>query len=162
MTNSKKDSGIDIFSIAGVLMAIAGIVLFVIMLQSEKAGLLGLSHRFYIILTHGLLVFQLAFAALFFGIGKILRTLGDKTSLDPAQVGKSPPPGAVELLLDLAGAILIAGSVIVLFYLLPESTSKMDVTAKWLLMIGMGNLLYSLVFALAGSGVKRMLMATSS
>lgn len=157
MTDASQKSGIDIFSIAGVLMAVAGITLFVIMFQSSKAGVLGLSHRFYIIVAHALLVFQLAFAVLFFGIGKILRTLRKEVAV-PQKPQKIPPPGAVELLLDLASAALISGSIIVLFYLLPESWSKLDVTAKWLLMIGVGNLLYSLIFALAGAGIKKMLM----
>jgi len=158
MTETRRASGIDIFAIAGILMAVAGVALFGVMLQSSKAGLLGLSHRFYIIITHGLLVFQLAFAVLFFGIGKILRTLRKETGAAPKASRKSPPPGPVELLLDLASAALISGGIIVLFYLLPESPSKFDVTAKWLLMIGIGNLLYSLIFALAGAGVKKMLM----
>lgn len=157
MTDSPKKSGIDLFSTAGVLMAIAGVALFVVMLQSSKAGLLGLSHRFYIIITHGLLVFQLAFAILFFGIGKVLRTLREGEDRTSRKGHRTPPPGAVELLLDLASAALISGSIIVLFYLLPESWSKLDVTAKWLLMIGIGNLLYSLIFALAGAGIKKMI-----
>ncbi len=157
MTDATKRSGIDAFSIAGLLMAIAGVALFVVMFQSSKAGVLGLSHRFYIIVAHALLVFQLAFAVLFFGIGKILRALRKEVEV-PAQKGqKAPPPGAVELLLDLASAALISGSIIVLFYLLPESFSKLDVTAKWLLMLGVGNLLYSLIIALAGAGIKKML-----
>lgn len=158
MTESKQKPGIDLFSIAGLLMAIAGVALFVVMLQSSKAGLLGLSHRFYLIVSHALLIFQLAFAALFFGIGKILRTMGKDPGTATRDRQKIPPPGAVELLLDLVSAALIAGSVIVLFYLLPESLSKLDVTAKWLLMIGVGNLLFSLIFALAGAGIKKMLM----
>ncbi len=158
MVERNRQSGIDIFSIAGILMAAAGIALFAAMFQSSRAGSLGLSHRFYIIITHGLLVFQLAFAVLFFGIGKILRNLRNEVSVDPRQSHKAPPPGAVELLLDLASAALISGSMIVLLYLLPESFSKLDVTGKWLLMIGIGNLLYSLIFALAGSSIKKMLM----
>jgi len=157
MTDETQKPSIDIFSIAGVLMAIAGIALFVVMFQSSKAGVLGLSHRFYIIVAHALLIFQLAFAVLFFGIGKILRTPRKEVAVAPRKTQKVPPPGAVELLLDLASAALISGAIITLFYLLPESLSKLDVTAKWLLMIGVGNLLYSLIIALAGAGIKKMI-----
>lgn len=157
MTESGKRTGINLFYILGLLMAIAGVALFLVMLQSSKAGVLGLSHRFYIIVTHALLIFQLAFAALFFGIGKILRALRKEMDVAPQKGPKAPPPGAVELLLDLASAALISGGIIVLFYLLPESFSNLDITAKWLLMVGVGNLLYSLIIALAGAGIKKML-----